>query len=100
MTKTHTVEDYEQQRVFFLGTVTEILKTLDAEDKPKMNSLCDSAFHCAPETTYRMWQKLFNTLSSNFHETAPDGKHAEVVNIYNSKYKEFRNNWYSDDNTD
>lgn len=100
MSKTLTVEDYEQQRLFFLGTLTAILETLDDEDKTKMKSLYDSAFHCAPETTYRMWPKLFNTLSANFHETSPDGKHAETVNVYNSKYKEFRNKWYSDDNTD
>lgn len=100
MSQTFSVEDYEQHRVFFLKTVTEILNTLDAEDKEKMKSLCDSAFHCAPEATFRMWQKLFNTLSANFHETTPDGKHAETVNMYNSKYKEFRDKWYSDDNTD
>ena len=99
MSKELTLDDYEQQRLFFLGTVTEILETLDTEEKAQMKSLCDSAFHCAPEATFRMWQKLFNTLSANFHETAPDGKHAETVNIYNSKYKEFRNKWYSDDNT-
>ena len=96
MSKELTLDDYEQQRLFFLNVLKDIYLALPEEDKEKMNSLNDSAYHCAPEITFRMWSKLFNTLSYHFHETAPDGKHAEVVNIYNSKYKEFRDKWYND----
>jgi hypothetical protein len=93
------VNEYEKQKQFFQQTLIDLLETLDEEDAPKMKSICDSAAHCAPEVTYRMWSKLFQTLSCNFKKVSPDGKHFKTVEIYNSKYKEFVKTWYND-NTD
>lgn len=90
---------YEKQKQFFKQTLKELLGTLDEEDAPLMKSICDSAAHCAPEVTYNMWPKLFQTLSYNFKDVNPGGKHFKTVEIYNSKYKEFINTWYND-NTD
>jgi len=61
-----------------------------------MDGLRDSWAHTAPEIAYLFWKKIHQFCCAALTDTAPDGKHHDVCEVYNTRYKEFVTRWYND----
>lgn len=86
---------YEDRKKFILATAQGCYQLLDDNDKAQMKSTLDSLWHCAPEAYPTMWKRLY-TCMCHFSETGPDGKHLKPLELYNSRYKEFRKTYMND----
>ena len=90
---------YSDQKTF-LGITLQLLKdSVQPEEKELFDSTQDTWAHMAPEASPTLWKRIFELVSTNFHEIEDGGIHERTLEIYNSRYKEFRDKWYND-NTD
>lgn len=87
----------DNAQLAFVGeTLAMMQDKLPEEDKEVMNGLRDSWAHTAPEIAYLFWKKIHQFCCAALTDTAPDGKHFGVCEVYNTRYKQFIERWYND----
>ncbi len=86
-------ETRQDQRKFIGETLVLIQDSLPDDEKKMMNSIIDTYLHTAPEIIMNIWDKLFQHVVVNFNEV--EGRHYKTVEIYNTRYLEFKKRWYS-----
>lgn len=91
-----TMDTVNAQLAFVGETIAMMQDKLPEEDKEVMNGLRDSWAHTAPEIAYLFWKKIHQFCCAALTDTAPDGKHHDVCEVYNTRYKEFITRWYND----
>ena len=87
---------YSDQKAFLGTTIFNIKESLPVNEQYLLDSTIDTWAHLAPEAAHTLWKRLFEVMTCNFTDIGEDGRHCNACDIYNSRYKEFRNKWYND----
>tara|TARA_B100000214_G_C23950786_1_gene620393 strand:+ start:460 stop:801 length:342 start_codon:yes stop_codon:yes gene_type:complete len=87
---------YSDRKAHMGVTLAMIYEALPEDEKNILDSTRDSWAHLAPEASETLWHRIYELLSRNFHDVQEGGKHEQILKIYNTRYKDFRNKWYND----
>ena len=82
---------YQEQQKFIGETLCQIRNSLPDDDKPLMHGIIGTYTHMAPEIVRNIWGKLYYCMLDNFKDVK--GVHCKTVEIYNTRYDEFKNRW-------
>ena len=87
---------YSDQKTFLGITLQRIKASLPDNEQGLLESTIDTWAHLAPEAAPTLWKRIFEVMSVNFTDIGDGGRHCNACDIYNSRYKEFRDKWYND----
>ena len=77
-------------------TLSMLTDSLPACEKNILDSTRDSWAHLAPEASKTLWKRIYQVMVTNFPDVEEGGTHEATLEIYNTRYKEFKNKWYND----
>ena len=87
---------YSDQKAHMGITLSMIEDSLPDDEKHILDSTRDSWAHLAPEAANTLWKRIYQVMVTNFTDVEEGGVHKAALEIYNSRYKEFRAKWYND----
>ena len=87
---------YSDQKAHMGVTLSMLSESLPCDERNILDSTRDSWAHLAPEATRTLWKRIYQVMVSNFPDVEEGGAHEATLEIYNTRYKEFRDKWYND----
>ena len=87
---------YSDQKAHMGVTLSMLSDSLPDCEKHVLDSTRDSWAHLAPEASNTLWKRIHGVMVSNFPDVEEGGVHEATLEIYNTRYKEFRDKWYND----
>lgn len=87
---------YSDQKAHMGITLSMLTDSLPACEKNILDSTRDSWAHLAPEASKTLWKRIFQVMVTNFPDVEEGGTHEATLEIYNTRYKEFKDKWYND----
>ena len=87
---------YSDQKAHMGVTLSMLSDSLPDDEKYILDSTRDTWAHLAPEASKTLWKRIYQVMVTNFPDVEEGGTHEATLEIYNTRYKEFKNKWYND----